>query len=82
MDCLPAVASLSELKESFTAESLADKIYDRYTLELADLQVLVAKIDEYRKKQSHGKARNLEEFTVVDKFTISLQLERFVLLFW
>ncbi|XP_028393538.1 vacuolar protein sorting-associated protein 13D-like [Dendronephthya gigantea] len=76
MDGLPAVASLSELKESFTAESLADKVYDRYTLELADLQVLVAKIDEYRKKQSSGIAGSLEEFSIVDKFTISLQLER------
>ena len=73
-DALPEVTSLSELKESFTAESLADKIYDRYTLELADLQVLVAKIDEYRKRQKE--AGNFEEFSIVDKFTISLQLER------
>jgi vacuolar protein sorting-associated protein 13D len=71
---LPEVTSLSELKESFTAESLADKIYDRYTLELADLQVLVAKIDDYRKRQKE--TGNFEEFSIVDKFTISLQLER------
>lgn len=75
-DALPQVASLSELKDSFSPESLADKIYDRYTLELADLQVLVAKIDDYRNKQKE--AENFEEFSIVDKFTISLQLERYI----
>ena len=75
-DALPQVASLSELKGSFSPESLADKIYDRYTLELADLQVLVAKIDDYRNKQKE--AGNFEEFSIVDKFTISLQLERYI----
>lgn len=73
-DALPEVSSFSDIKDSFTEETLADKIYDRYTLELADLQVVVSKIDEHLKRQRE--AVTCDEFSIVDKFTISLQLER------
>ncbi|KAL4233287.1 Vacuolar protein sorting-associated protein 13D [Mactra antiquata] len=58
-----------ELNES----DINNKIYDRYTLELTDLQVMSGKMKDNWKHIYH---RNTTPLHLVDRFSISLQLER------
>nr|XP_054769178.1 intermembrane lipid transfer protein VPS13D-like [Lytechinus pictus] len=58
---------------ALTAEAFRDKMYDRYTLDMSDLQILVAKGSEnWRTAHSRG----LCPFQVLDKFSISVKVER------
>ncbi|XP_030843346.1 vacuolar protein sorting-associated protein 13D-like [Strongylocentrotus purpuratus] len=58
---------------AITAEALRDRMYDRYTLDMSDLQILVAKGSEnWRTAHSRG----LCPFQVLDKFSISVKVER------
>ncbi|XP_053397933.1 intermembrane lipid transfer protein VPS13D-like isoform X2 [Mercenaria mercenaria] len=61
--------SQMELSES----QLYSRIYDQYTLELTDLQVMAGKMKDNWKHIHH---RNSTPLHLVDRFTITLQLER------
>lgn len=50
-----------------------DKIYDKYTLTLSELQVLIGTAHENWK---HAQNKGTSKLHVVDKFSITLQLER------
>ncbi|KAL5009745.1 hypothetical protein ScPMuIL_012050 [Solemya velum] len=52
---------------------LYDKLYDKYTAELSDLQVMVGRMrDNWR----HAHFRGSSHMHVVDRFSITLQIER------
>lgn len=53
--------------------SLHEKLYDRYKMELTDLQVLVCKSNE---KWLFASAKGSSSLHVLDRFSISLQVER------
>lgn len=58
-----------ELNES----NLFNKIYDRYTINLTDLQILVCKGKE---RWNYASSRGTSNLHVLDRFNITLQLER------
>ncbi|CAC5356846.1 VPS13D [Mytilus coruscus] len=61
--------SLTHLTEA----EIYDKLYDRYTLELSDLQVMVGRArDNWKLARNRGSSH----LHVIDKFTISLQFEK------
>lgn len=53
--------------------NLYNKIYDRYNINLADLQILVCKGKE---RWSYASSKGTSSLHVLDRFNISLQLER------
>ena len=53
--------------------NLYNKIYDRYNIELNDLQILVCK---GRERWSYASSKGTSNLHVLDRFNISLQLER------
>lgn len=59
----------AELNES----NLYNKIYDRYNIELTDLQILVCKGKE---RSSYASWKGTSNLHVLDRFNISLQVER------
>ncbi|KAK9746972.1 Vacuolar sorting-associated protein 13, N-terminal [Popillia japonica] len=62
-----------QLNESLTEGNLHDKLYDRYNVELTDMQVLVGKVkDNWR--YAHNKGTSTMH--VLDRFNISLKIER------
>nr|XP_002733622.2 PREDICTED: vacuolar protein sorting-associated protein 13D-like [Saccoglossus kowalevskii] len=67
------ITSIDFADESISESTLRDKLYDRYTLDMSDLQVIVAK-GSYNWKRAYMKGTSAVH--VVDRFTISVQLER------
>ena len=49
------------------------KLYDRYAVDLSDLQVLVAKVKDNWK---HARTRGMSTLHVLERFNITLQIER------
>ncbi|KAL3882451.1 hypothetical protein ACJMK2_028789, partial [Sinanodonta woodiana] len=63
----------SSLSQDLQLSELHNIFYERYTLELTDLQVMVGRIkDNWRNTQFRGST----QLHLVDKFSITLQLER------
>ena len=60
---------------SITDSTIMDRIYDKYTLDLSELQVMVGRAKDNWK---HAHNKGTSHMHVVDKFSISLQLERLV----
>ncbi|XP_071476546.1 intermembrane lipid transfer protein VPS13D-like [Diadema antillarum] len=58
---------------AITAESLRDRMYDRYALDMSDLQILVARGSE-NWRMSH--TRGLCHLQMLEKFSISVKVER------
>ncbi|XP_046414322.1 vacuolar protein sorting-associated protein 13D isoform X1 [Neodiprion fabricii] len=52
---------------------LHQKLYDQYVVELSDLQVLVGKVRDHWK---HARTRGMSSLHVLERFNISLQIER------
>lgn len=67
--CPPSDAAGNPLNE----HSLRDKLYDRYKLDLTDLQVLVCRSNE---RWLHASAKGSSTLHVLDRFNIWLQVER------
>lgn len=63
------VADELELNES----NLYNKLYDRYNINLTDLQILVCK---GRERWTYASSKGTSNLHVLDRFNISLQLER------
>ncbi|XP_069683777.1 intermembrane lipid transfer protein Vps13D isoform X2 [Periplaneta americana] len=61
------------LGSSFTDLTLHQKLYDRYTMDLGDLQILVGRV---RDNFKYAHQRGTSTLHVVDRFNISLQVER------
>ena len=66
---LPQAAEEIELNES----NFYNKIYDRYNINLTELQILVCK---GRERWSYASSKGTSNLHVLDRFNISLQLER------
>jgi vacuolar protein sorting-associated protein 13D len=61
------------MKGSFTERSLHHRLYDRYCVELTDLQILIGKVkDNWRYAHNKGSST----LHVLDRFSISLQIEK------
>ncbi|CAH1798376.1 unnamed protein product [Owenia fusiformis] len=66
--------SFSEMFSSEISESaIHDKVYDKYTLELADLQVMVGRM---RDNWKYAIMRGTSKLHIVERFTIAMQFER------
>jgi vacuolar protein sorting-associated protein 13D len=62
-----------DMKGSFTERSLHHRLYDRYCVELTDLQILIGKVkDNWRYAHNKGSST----LHVLDRFSISLQIEK------
>ncbi|OWF52509.1 Vacuolar protein sorting-associated protein 13D [Mizuhopecten yessoensis] len=62
------------LDHSLSESSLFEKLYDKYNLELSDLQVMVGKMtDNWRHTRG---SRSSTHFHVIDKLSLNLQFER------
>lgn len=59
--------------EELDESNLYEKIYDRYIINLTDLQILVCK---GRERWSYASSKGTSNLHVLDRFNISLQLER------
>lgn len=66
---VPTATEELELNES----NLYNKIYDRYNINLTDLQILVCKGKE---RWNYASSKGTSNLHVLDRFNISLQLER------
>ena len=65
--------NMTNLSESLNESNLHEKLYDRYNVELTDMQVLVGKVkDNWR--YAHNKGTS--SLHILDRFNISLQIER------
>ncbi|XP_044592109.1 vacuolar protein sorting-associated protein 13D isoform X2 [Cotesia glomerata] len=53
--------------------ALHHKLYDQYTIDLSDLQILVGKVKDNWK---HARTRGMSTLHVLERFNISLQIER------
>lgn len=53
--------------------ALHQKLYDQYFVDLSDLQVLVGKVRDHWK---HARTRGMSSLHVLERFNISLQIER------
>ena len=74
---VPPVGDLKSISDMFsedlTEASIHDRIYDNYTVSLSELQVMVGHAKD-NWKFAHNKGTS--HMHVIDKFSISLQLER------
>lgn len=69
-DITPLTAAFNDV---FDETALHQKIYDKYTVELTDMQILIGKVkDNWR--YAHNKGTST--LHVLDRFNISLQIER------
>lgn len=67
------INELPQLDDALTETGLHHKIYDRYCIELTDLQVLIGRVkDNWR--YAHNKGTST--LHVLDRFNISMQIER------
>ena len=70
----PLSGKLDEvLAETMSESMVRDKIYDKYTLTLSDLQVMIGTA---RDNWKHAQTKGSSKLHMVDKFSISLRLER------
>ncbi|XP_070561460.1 LOW QUALITY PROTEIN: intermembrane lipid transfer protein VPS13D-like [Ptychodera flava] len=67
------ITELDSSGDVISESALREKFYDKYTLDMSDLQVLVGKAKD-NWKSAHVKGTSAMH--VVDRFTISVQLER------
>ncbi|KAJ3643178.1 hypothetical protein Zmor_025903 [Zophobas morio] len=71
LELLPSLEH--DTKVSFTEKSLHHRLYDRYCVELTDLQILIGKVkDNWRYAHNKGSST----LHVLDRFNISLQIEK------
>ncbi|XP_055907883.1 intermembrane lipid transfer protein Vps13D isoform X2 [Eupeodes corollae] len=73
---LSAVPDLSDIvinNDTGLEDALHDKIYDKYTIDMTDLQVLVCKGKE---RWGFASVKGSSALHLLDRFSISLQLER------
>ncbi|XP_071050524.1 intermembrane lipid transfer protein Vps13D isoform X2 [Onthophagus taurus] len=69
----PNTLNAVEYADILNESTLHDKIYDRYNVELTDMQILIGKVkDNWRYAHNKGSST----MHVLDRFNISLQLER------
>ncbi|CAK9827070.1 Intermembrane lipid transfer protein Vps13D [Anthophora retusa] len=59
--------------QTISETALHQKLYDRYSIDLVDLQILVAKVKDNWK---HVRTRGMSNLHVLERFNISLQVER------
>lgn len=64
--------SLQEI-HGFSDAALHQRLYDQYFVDLSDLQVLVGKVRDHWK---HARTRGMSSLHVLERFNISLQIER------
>ncbi|XP_016844832.1 vacuolar protein sorting-associated protein 13D isoform X2 [Nasonia vitripennis] len=65
--------SVQDLQQGLSETALHKKLYDHYTVDLSDLQVLVGKVKDNWK---HARTRGMSSLHVLERFNISLQIER------
>lgn len=71
-ETMPTISKIFINRDTGLESSLYNELYERYMIYLTDLQVLVCKNYEY----GHACAKTSSNFHLLDKFNISLQLER------
>ena len=59
--------------QALSEAALHKKLYDHYSVDLSDLQVLVGKVKDNWK---HARTRGMSSLHVLERFNISLQIER------
>nr|XP_031830525.1 vacuolar protein sorting-associated protein 13D isoform X1 [Nomia melanderi] len=59
--------------QTISETALHQKLYDHYSINLVDLQILVGKVKDNWK---HGRTRGMSSLHVLERFNISLQIER------
>lgn len=59
--------------QALSDAALHQRLYDQYFLDLSDLQVLVGKVRDHWK---HARTRGMSSLHVLERFNISLQIER------
>uniref|UniRef100_A0A336MDN8 CSON015545 protein n=1 Tax=Culicoides sonorensis TaxID=179676 RepID=A0A336MDN8_CULSO len=67
---------INNMTDDINEGNLLDKLYERYNLDLTDLQVLVCKGKE---RWNFASAKGSSTLHVLDRFNISLQIERRIL---
>ena len=67
--------SLQDL-QALSEAALHKKLYDHYSVDLSDLQVLVGKVND---NWNHARMRGMSSLHVLERFNISLQIERRVI---
>ena len=65
--------SVQDLQQGLSEAALHKKLYDHYSVDLSDLQVLVGKVKDNWK---HARTRGMSSLHVLERFNISLQIER------
>ncbi|XP_058797313.1 intermembrane lipid transfer protein Vps13D isoform X2 [Phymastichus coffea] len=65
--------SVQDLQLGLSEAALHKKLYDHYSVDLSDLQVLVGKVKDNWK---HARTRGMSSLHVLERFNISLQIER------
>lgn len=65
--------SFHEYQQSLTENALRKKLYDHYSVDLSDLQIVVAKVKDNWK---HARTRGMSSLHVLERFNISLHIER------
>lgn len=73
MSAAPDFADIVINKDTGLENAFYDKIYDKYTIDLTDLQVLVCKNKE---RWAFASTKGSSAMHVLDRFSISLELER------
>lgn len=73
MSAAPDFADIVINRDTGLENAFYDKIYDKYTIDLTDLQVLVCKNKE---RWSFASTKGSSAMHVLDRFSISLELER------
>lgn len=73
MSAAPDFTDIVINKDTGLENAFYDKIYDKYTIDLTDLQVLVCKNKE---RWSFASTKGSSAMHVLDRFSISLELER------
>lgn len=71
-DIIPTLSKIIINRDTGLESALHNEFYERYVIHLTDLQVLVCKNYEY----GHACSKTSSNFHLLDKFNISLQLER------
>lgn len=72
-ETLNSQLSGEQTKEALNEWSLHHRLYDRYTVEFGDLQILVGKVKDNWK---YAHLKGTSTLHVLDRFNISLQIER------
>ncbi|XP_014236722.1 vacuolar protein sorting-associated protein 13D isoform X1 [Trichogramma pretiosum] len=62
-----------DLQQGLSEAALHKKLYDHYSVDLSDLQVLVGKVKDNWK---HARTKGMSNLHVLERFNISLQIQR------